>query len=149
MIGEVRDAETAQIVAEAALTGHLLLSTIHSDSPAAAIVRLKEMGLPAYQLTSTIRAILAQRLLRTTCSACGGAAETECATCRGSGYVGRSAVGCLIEMTAALREAILSESDVDELARRTPATDSLRQDAQRLLDAGTTTPEEVRRVLGA
>ena len=65
MVGEVRDAQTAGIVIEAALTGHLLLTTLHSGSPAAAIIRLRELGVPSYQLTSTLHAVLAQRLLRT------------------------------------------------------------------------------------
>ncbi len=70
MIGEIRDAETAHIAVEAALSGHLLLTTLHSGSPAEALVRLREMGVPAYQLTSTVIGVLAQRLVRTLCPAC-------------------------------------------------------------------------------
>lgn len=136
MIGEVRDAETAHIVVEAALTGHLLLTTIHSGTPAEAIVRLREMGVPAYQLTSILRGILAQRLLRTV-------------EAPGGGYVGRTACGHFVELTPALRQAILDKADAATLSDPRMCPGSLREDATRLVRAGQTTEEEVRRVLGA
>lgn len=149
MIGEVRDAETARLVVEAALTGHLLLTSLHSGSPAEALVRLREMGLPPYQLTSTIAAVLAQRLVRTVCAACpAGAAQRECPKCLGTGYAGRTAVGHLVEMTPALRQAVLDGGDATDLARPEIAPGSLRADAERVLAAGRTTMDEVRRVLG-
>ena len=137
MIGEVRDAETAHIVIEAALTGHLLLTTIHSGTPAEAIVRLREIGVPGYQLTSTLRGILAQRLLRTTTAADGG-----------SEYAGRTACGHFVELTPALRQAILNEADTATLSHPAICPGSLHEDARRLVQAGRTTEEEVRRVLG-
>ena len=70
MIGEIRDAETAHIVVEAGLTGHLLMSTMHSGTPLAAILRLLEMGIEPYQVTSSISAVLNQRLVRRLCPAC-------------------------------------------------------------------------------
>ena len=109
MIGEIRDAETAHIVIEAALTGHLLLTTIHSGTPAEAIVRLREIGVPGYQLTSTLRGILAQRLLRTSAPP-GSASE-------GGEYAGRTACGHFVELTPALRQAILDEADTATLFR--------------------------------
>jgi general secretion pathway protein E len=149
MIGEVRDAETASIVIEAALTGHLLLSTMHSGSPAEAIVRLREMGLPAYQITSTLQGVLAQRLLRTVCPACGVANPSrECPHCLGTGYAGRTAVGNFVEITSKLRQAVLDEADVATLSSPDLCPGSLRQDADRLVKSGRTTPEEARRVLG-
>jgi general secretion pathway protein E len=149
MIGEVRDAETAGIVVEAALTGHLLLSTMHSGSPAEAIVRLREMGLPAYQVTSTLQGVLAQRLLRTVCPACDVASPArDCPHCLGTGYAGRTAVGNFVEITPQLREAVLNEADVATLSRPELCPGSLRQDADRLLQSGRTTLAEVRRVLG-
>lgn len=148
MIGEVRDAETAQIAVEAALTGHLLLTTMHSGSPAEAILRLREMGLPAYQVTSTLRGVLAQRLVRTVCPTCrGGPTKTDCPLCVGTGYAGRAAIGQLVEMTAELRTAIAREADVQELENLL-GDGSLRRDAERLIAAGQTTADEVRRVLG-
>jgi general secretion pathway protein E len=146
MIGEVRDAETARLVIEAALTGHLLLTTMHSGSPAEAIVRLREMGTPAYQITSTLQAVLAQRLLRTVCGACDGAAA-DCATCGGTGYAGRAAIGQCVEMSPPLRDAILAGADVAALEQLCPG--ALAKDAQRLVSAGRTTFEECRRVLGS
>lgn len=149
MIGEVRDAETARLVVEAALTGHLLLSTMHSGSPAEAIVRLREMGLPAYQITSTLHAVLAQRLLRTVCPGCGGrAGRTDCPRCLGSGYAGRTAIGHCVTLSAALRQAVLDGADVAALAQPALCPGSLHADAQRLVDAKLTTEDEVRRVLG-
>jgi general secretion pathway protein E len=150
MVGEVRDGETAGIVVEAALTGHLLLTTMHSGSPAEAIVRLREMGIPAYQVTSTLNGILAQRLLRTICAACGTSAggEPACPQCVGTGYSGRTAVGHLVGMTPDLRRAVLDERDASELTRLCAHTGSLRTDAERLVADGRTRVEELRRVLG-
>jgi general secretion pathway protein E len=150
MIGEVRDADTARIVVEAALTGHLLLTSLHSGSPAEALVRLREMGVPPYQLTSTIQALLAQRLLRTLCPACGRAPpRATCATCLGTGYAGRTAIGHLVTMTPKLRSAVLAGADVAEIDRPDICPGGLRADAARIVAAGRTTPEEIERVLGA
>jgi type II secretory ATPase GspE/PulE/Tfp pilus assembly ATPase PilB-like protein len=147
MIGEIRDADTARLVVEAALTGHLLLSTLHSGSPAEAIIRLREMGVPPYQVTSTLRAVLAQRLLRTVCTACDAAQpRPDCATCLGSGYAGRTAIGQCVEMSPALRQAVLDGADVEALTQHCPG--DLRTDARRLLAAGRTTADEIARVLG-
>lgn len=149
MIGEARDAQTAGIVIEAALTGHLLLSTMHSGSPAEAIVRLREMGLPAYQITSTLQGVLAQRLLRTVCPVCDVANPNRaCPRCLGSGYAGRTAVGHFVEISSELRQAVLDEADVATLSSPDLCPGSLRQDVDRLLKSGGTTHEEVRRVLG-
>ncbi len=149
MIGEVRDAETAQVVVEAALTGHLLLTTMHSGSPAAAIIRLLELGIPAYQLTSTLHAVLAQRLLRTCCTHCAGAAgKTDCTFCLGTGYAGRSAIGQLVTLHDALRQAIMGGADAAELREPCRGTGTLADDAQRLIAAGHTTQAEAERVLG-
>jgi general secretion pathway protein E len=149
MIGEVRDAETAHIVVEAALTGHLLLTTMHSGTPAEAIVRLREMGIAPYQITSTLAGVLAQRLLRTVCPQCKNQAEhANCPRCLGTRYAGRTAIGHWLELTPALRQAILDGADVERLASQQLAPGSLRQDAERLLRASLTTPEEARRVLG-
>jgi len=140
MVGEIRDAETAHIACEAALTGHLLLSTMHSGTPAEAIVRLREMGVPPYQITSALRGILAQRLLRTLAKG----EQIEPPT-----YAGRTACGWLVELTGPLRAAILDEADSDRLSDPALSPGSLRVDAERLVKAGKTTPDEVRRVLGA
>jgi general secretion pathway protein E len=151
MIGEVRDAEVADIIIEVALTGHLILSTMHSGSAPEAIIRLQEMGVPAYQITSTLQGVLTQRLLRTVAepaepqAADGRSSETLPKEVR---YVGRTALGQFVEMTPGLRQAILAGADVAQLSAPKLCPGSLRDDAQRLLQAGRTTREEVRRVLG-
>lgn len=147
MIGEIRDAETAGVVIEAALTGHQLFSTLHSGTAAEALVRLREMGVPAYQLTSTVQGVLAQRLLRTSCAHCA-TGPTRCSTCLGTGYAGRAAIGHLVTMSAELRDALLGGADVAGLSATPLRTGSLRADAERLLAEGRTTAAEVQRVLG-
>lgn len=149
MIGEVRDVETAEIVVEAALTGHLLLSTLHSGSPAEAIVRLREMGVPAYQLTSTLHGVLSQRLLRTICDGCDPSSpRADCPRCLGTGYCERTAIGQFVELTPLLRKAIIDDADVATLSAPALCPGSLHADAERLIRAGRTTPGEARRVLG-
>ncbi len=150
MIGEVRDAETVQAVIEAALTGHLLLTSLHSGSPAEALVRLREMGVPPYQLTSTVQAILAQRLVRTCCPSCSATSpNAACESCLGTGFRGRAPVGQLVEMSPELRRAILNLGDTASVAAAAGESGALRADAERLLATGKTTAEEVCRVLGA
>jgi type II secretory ATPase GspE/PulE/Tfp pilus assembly ATPase PilB-like protein len=141
MIGEVRDAEVADIIVEAALTGHLVLSTMHSGSPAEAIVRLREMGIPPYQITSTVQAILAQRLVRLL-----AADKTPATGGDGARYAARTAIGHFVEMTPPLRQAILAGADVAALSSPDLSPGTLHDDAQRLLATGRTTPEEVQRV---
>ena len=136
MIGEIRDAETAQIAVQAALTGHLVLSTLHTNSAAATITRLRDMGLEDYLLTATLNAVVAQRLVRRLCSACkrpvqatpelidryrlyrfGHAGDLTlfepggCPACRRTGYVGRVAVGELLEPNDKIRQLILARAD--------------------------------------
>ncbi len=151
MIGEVRDADTARLVIEAALTGHLLLSTLHSGSAGAGIVRLREMGLPPYQITSALEAVLAQRLVRTVCACTAGGgpagAHAACPQCLGTGYAGRCAIGRLVTLSSELRQGILAGADASDLERLCPG--SLAEDARRLVAAGRTTEEECRRILGS
>jgi general secretion pathway protein E len=149
MIGEVRDAEVANIIVEAALTGHLVLTTMHSGSAAETILRLREMGIPPYQITSTLRGVLSQRLLRTLAESNGEGPHANGAGAASEvRYASRTAVGHFVEMTPALRQAILSGADVAALSVPELGPGSLREDAERLLKAGQTTPEEIRRVLG-
>ncbi len=162
LVGEIRDAETAHVVIEAALTGHLIMSTMHSGDPAETIARLLEMGIAPYQVVSALSVCCAQRLLRTVCSDCGGprvegAGEDEgeagladvCNSCAGTGYRGRTACGQLVVMDEALRQAVLARRPVGELRGLISAVAcDVAVDAQRLVQAGRTTREEVRRVLG-
>ncbi len=156
LIGEIRGAETAQIVMEAALTGHLLFSTMHAGSAAEAIVRLREMGVPGYQLTSALRLVVAQRLVRTRCEACressGGDGDERCRTCLGTGFRGRTACAEAAAMCPELRSAILGGADASRIAetfRGRPGYHALAEDARRHIDAGRTTEDEVRSSVGS
>jgi len=146
LVGEIRDAAAAHVVVEAALTGHLILSTMHSGDPAECINRLLEMDIAPYQLVSTLSAVCSQRLVRTVCPRCGGAACDDCAA---TGYRGRTVCACLAEMDPALHAAILRRAPAEELRALIAARGGdLLEDAQRLLDAGVTTRAEVARVIG-
>ncbi len=147
LVGEIRDAETAHVVVEASLTGHLILSTMHSGDPAEAMVRLLEMGIAPYQVVGALRMVCTQRLMRTVCRACGG--QGGCASCSHTGYSGRTGCAQVAVLDEALREAILSRQPASVL--RTLVQKSgpdLQADARRLVEAGLTTPDEARRVLG-
>ncbi len=156
LIGEIRDAETAAIATEAALTGHLILTTMHSGRAVDAIVRLLEMGVAPYQCTSTLRLITCQRLIRTFCSQCGGrsscasADDTEttetCDACLNIGYHGRTACAESVTMGDDLRAAIREGADSRRLAETIAARPEhvhLAADAERHLSAGRTSREEV------
>ena len=157
MIGEIRDAETAGIVIEAALTGHLLLSTMHSGSPSGALLRLLEMGVEPYQITSSVSAVVNQRLVRTLCRDCRRlSATTElyepvgCERCLGTGFKGRALIAEMVRLTPPLRKAILAKADLEQLDRLLVEAghQDLRAGAQRLVREGMTTPDEVRQVAG-
>jgi type II secretory ATPase GspE/PulE/Tfp pilus assembly ATPase PilB-like protein len=135
-VGEVRDRDVADIVIEAGLTGHLLLTTMHAASPGGVIVRLREMGIPPYQITSTLMGVLSQRLIRTVADG-----PTH--------FSGLAAVGQFVELTSAMRQCILANADATTLETVDRGTGELREDAKRHLNAGRTTPEEIERVLGA
>lgn len=147
LVGEIRDRETAAIALEAGLTGHLVASTVHAGTAPAVFARLLEMAVEPFVLTTAVRGVLAQRLLRRTCGACSAAG---CDACRGTGYRGRVVVAEWVAMAPALRDAIHGRADGGRLAAaaREAGFDDLRAAADRLVAAGTTTSEEVDRVLG-
>jgi general secretion pathway protein E len=157
LVGEVRDAQTASVVVEASLTGHLLLTTMHSGDPAEAVVRLLEMGIPPYQLVSALRLVCSQRLLRTLCAGCrretgqvhAPFARGACEECHGTGYRGRTACAQLFALDEAARAAVLAQASAGVLreigGRQGPG---LAADAVRLVREGRTDVDEVRRVLG-
>ncbi|MHC4950347.1 MAG: GspE/PulE family protein, partial [Planctomycetota bacterium] len=121
MIGEIRDAETAKIVIEAGLTGHLLMSTMHSGSCSGALLRLLEMDIEPYQLTSGVSAILNQRLVRRLCEDCKVQADDGtfhshgCEKCHKTGYHGRVLLAEMVELDGQLRKTILQRSDMEGL----------------------------------
>ena len=171
LVGEIRDGETAEIATQAALTGHLVLSTLHTNDAAGALTRLIDLGVAPFLVSATVEAVLAQRLVRTVCGVCavrvpatalerttlGAPALGEvsrgigCDACRGSGYTGRTGVYELLVLDDVMRSAITSGDGAPTvralaLAKGTP---TLRDDGVRLVREGVTTPEEVTRVCRA
>jgi CheY-like chemotaxis protein len=154
MVGEVRDLETAQVAFQAAQTGHMVLSTLHTNDAPSAVTRLVEMGLPAYLVASSVVAVLAQRLVRRLCeckttSADGSARPKGCEACRFSGYRGRMAVYELMRLTPRVRSVILARGGDDLVRSAAQATgmETMFQDGQRKVAKGLTTTEEVLRVV--
>jgi len=155
MIGEIRDAETARIAIEAGLTGHLLMSTMHSGTPAGALLRLLEMGLEPYQVTSSISGVVNQRLVRRLCDNCkkptapnGSFTAAGCDNCMGTGYKGRVLIGEMIMMDGQIRKAVLNKCDMDELTAilKSRGHMNMLQDGRMLVSKGVTTAEEVNKV---
>ena len=157
MIGEIRDAETARIAIEAGLTGHLLMSTMHSGSPAGALLRLLEMGIEPYQVTSSVSAVLNQRLLRKLCNRCSKSADGEheaaptgCNECFYTGYKGRALIAEIVQLDSPLRKALLAKADLDELQQtlRDKGHTTMFAGGKRLVEEGITTQEELNAVCG-
>jgi type II secretory ATPase GspE/PulE/Tfp pilus assembly ATPase PilB-like protein len=157
MIGEIRDAETARIAIEAGLTGHLLMSTMHSGTPAGALLRLLEMGIEPYQVTSSISAVLNQRLVRKLCSSCkrkvDGAGLFEavgCKACFNTGYKSRALIAEMVQLDSPLRKAILSKADLDELENilQSKGHTNMFEDGRRLVTEGVTAQDELNKVCG-
>ncbi len=155
MIGEIRDNETAKVVAHTALTGHLVMSTLHTTSAIEAIVRLSDMGLERYLLASTLRLVVSQRLVRKICGECGGGksdrnlAPDTCRICRGVGFRGRSVISEILVVGPGLRELIGAGASpvVIEAAAKADGFRPMKEDAEEKVDWGVTTNEEIRAAL--
>ena len=163
MVGEIRDRETADIAIRAALTGHLVFSTLHTNDAPSAITRLTDMGVENYLLTSSLVAVLAQRLVRVLCGSCRVPAGdqmtpwgnmiptwrgTGCENCFGTGYLGRVGIFEMMQLSDELRGLIMQNKDASiltECARR-EGMGSLREDGWAKVAAGVTTVQEVMRV---
>ncbi|PHV04141.1 type II secretion system protein GspE [Janthinobacterium sp. BJB412] len=153
MIGEIRDLETAQIAVQASLTGHLVLATLHTNDAAAAVTRLLDMGIEPFLLSSSLLGVLAQRLVRKLCGSCKTFDGTHwqavgCEHCGHTGYQGRVGVYELLETTEQIRAQIhnrASEAEVKAAAVR-GGMRTMREDGERWLRDGTTTPAEMLRV---
>ncbi len=149
LLGEVRDRETASAAIEAALTGHLILTTVHSGDPAETVVRFLEMGIPPYQLTSALTLVCTQRLLRKKCGKCRQTSATSCDKCFGTGYAGRTAVAQLAHMQEIVRSMILRKAPAAELRLALKMQGpNLIERAGALVGGGVTDEDEVARVLG-
>ena len=171
MIGEIRDLETADIAVHAALTGHLVFSTLHTNDAPGALTRLLDMGMEPYLVASVLEGVLAQRLVRLICPGCRTPHEAHpkelramgvesvpsgahlsrgagCVECRGTGYRGRTGVYELLRMTEDLRSLTLRKTPGHEIRQRalTAGMASLRQDGWQKCCEGLTTIEEVLRV---
>ncbi len=163
MVGEIRDRETADVAIRAALTGHFVFSTLHTNDAPSAITRLADMGVENYLLTSSLVAVLAQRLVRVICPHCkvfdGQRATAEgkwvdsfrgkgCERCFGSGYTGRMGIFELMELSDELRKLIMSGGDASDLtlAARRNGMRNLREDGWLKVAHGVTTTDEVVRV---
>ena len=172
MVGEMRDGETAQIAVQSALTGHLVLSTLHTNTAAGAVVRMRDMGVPSYLITSALNGVVAQRLVRLLCPVCKTpdaltpqyrtsiglakyASEAHpvykpvgCPQCRGTGYAGRTGIHEVFVLDAALRQAIMEEVDANALHHlaRERGMQTVFEDGLRKVAAGLTSLDEVIRV---
>jgi general secretion pathway protein E len=158
MVGEIRDAETAQIAVQAALTGHQVFTTVHANNVFDVIGRFANMGVDNYSLVASLNGILAQRLVRLNCPSCSEAVSADatglmrggrgCAGCRGSGYKGRRAVAEVLPMSDTLRDDLVRRAPVSQLRQSARAEGfvSLRESALQLVQQGATTLEEVNRV---
>jgi general secretion pathway protein E len=173
MIGEMRDQETARIAVQSALTGHLVLSTLHTNNAASSITRMLDMGVEDYLVTTAVYGVLAQRLLRKLCQHCRQSYEAlpelvettglgklttdepvilykaaGCEHCRGTGYQGRTAIMEMLSLSDAIRKLILSHADAATIAEqaRSEGMQTLYEDGLTKALAGITSIEEVLRV---
>jgi type IV pilus assembly protein PilB len=172
MVGEIRDFETAEIAVKAALTGHMVLSTLHTNDAPATISRLLNMGVEPFLITASVNLVLAQRLARKICADCKQQTKYEkkiledcgfspeqvanakmykgsgCRTCNGSGYKGRVALYEVMRFTDSLKEMVLQAASTAELkmAAIRGGMNTLRSSGIKKILDGVTTPEEIMRV---
>jgi general secretion pathway protein E len=170
MVGEIRDLETAEIAVQASLTGHLVLSTLHTNTAIGAITRLKDMGIEPFLLSSSLVAVMSQRLVRLLCNDCKEPSEPSaverdllrldsgaqaaivhrakgCERCKYTGYRGRTGIYEMIEIDDAMRQMIYegaNEQDIVKVARQ--HYPGIESDGRRRILAGETSIEEVMRV---
>ena len=148
MVGEIRDVETAELAVRAALTGHLVLATLHTNNAAEAVYRLQNMGIPAYMVAAVLRLVIAQRLIRKVCPQC---LAIGCAVCCNTGHWGRTLAAEFIPVDLVLSDMIAAEAGIEQLRsylRRNCFRD-IFDDADEKVSAGITTAAEIRRELGS
>lgn len=165
MVGEVRDVETAEIAIQSSLTGHLVFSTLHTNDAASAVTRLIDMGVEAFLVSATVRAVIAQRLVRKICSNCRQTYEPEnelleelglrekmtffkghgCDQCSDTGYRGRSAIYEIMTLSEPVRRLIVESASRDDIKNEAirGGMVSMREDGIKKIREGITTPEEV------
>ncbi len=172
MVGEIRDLETAQMAVQAALTGHLVLSTLHTNDAPTSVSRLLDLGIPAYLLKATVVGVMAQRLVRTLCQHCRAVTEVDpkdweslvrpwkvsipekiytasgCLECRNTGYMGRQGIYEIMPLSETLQRVIQDDCDLNGLRQQAmrEGMRTLRLSGAQKVAAGLTTVEEVMRV---
>ncbi len=168
MVGETRDEETAQIAVRAAITGHLVFSTLHTNDAASAVARLKDMGVESYLVSGALVGVIAQRLVRKLCPACSEWGEMDeiaemnlkrklpkikkvkgCRMCNFTGYKGRVAIHEMLMVDKKMRQMISQDASIDDIkdyASRELGMETLRESALTLLEQGITSVEEVLKV---
>ncbi|MCB1396387.1 MAG: type II/IV secretion system protein [Rhodobacter sp.] len=172
LVGEIRDSETAQVASEAALTGHLVFSSLHANTTLAAVVRMRELGVEGYLIAATLRGVVAQRLVRRLCPSCArrDAPDAEtlaafaaqgmqapaqishaqgCPDCDNTGFSGRIGVFDILEVDETLRHAIDTDASEVQLRAAVGARPSLMAKALARVATGETSMGEIRRVFGA
>lgn len=167
MVGEIRDRETAEIAVQASLTGHLVLSTVHTNDALGAITRMRDMKVEPFLLASSLRAVIAQRLVRRLCPACRKPVQSDksvaallgfdagtivyepagCAKCNNTGFTGRIGVFEAVRVDATIRRLINDGGDEAVIARHAFVNaPNLGSAARALVKAGETTAEEAIRI---
>ncbi len=169
MVGEIRDEETAEIAVRAAITGHLVISTIHTNDAPSTIMRLQDMGVKPFLIADSVRGIVAQRLVKKVCDNCrmkyeANDAEKDllgvegnvilqrgkgCQRCYNTGYSGRIAIHEILKVGKAVREAIQRGKSVDQIAEEAEkgGMETLKDNCRKLVLAGVTTIEEYYHVI--
>jgi len=170
LVGEIRDAETAEIAVQAALTGHLVLTTLHTQTAASTFARLQDMGVAPFMLANAINCIVSQRLVRKLCLSCRRESTPDadervelgigkgqdaaiyrakgCKDCNDMGYLGRKAIYEVLPLTDQIRELVGQPTAKIQARAVTEGMVTLRQDGHRLVLLGETSIEEIRRVVG-
>lgn len=156
LVGEIRDGDTATMAVRASQTGHLVPATLHTNDALSSISRLRDLEVPAYLLSATLRGVIGQRLVRRLCTLCrepqggGRYRAVGCDRCNGTGYRGRMAVGEVLVVDDALRALIDRQAGEAEMRSSLHARGfiGMRVWAQRLVDVGVTDPAELNRVFG-
>ncbi len=157
MVGEVRDAETAEIAVQTSMTGHLVLSTLHTNDAASAAVRLIDMGVEPYLIATTVLCFVAQRLVRVICEYCKENYEKDgkiyyrgagCRKCGNSGYSGRIAISEILPLKPSIRELIIQKCSASDIRAEADKLgyETLQQDGDKKVREGITTREEILRV---
>jgi type II secretory ATPase GspE/PulE/Tfp pilus assembly ATPase PilB-like protein len=149
MVGEIRDRETADIAIRAALTGHLVLSTLHTNDAVAAVTRLVDMGIEPHLVASSVSAVMGQRLVRRVCGACAGASSAECEACRSSGFRGRLGLFEFLRIDDTFHSLIVQKAPASLLRKQAvhAGMRTLRGDGMSKTGLGLTTFQEVERVV--